>query len=319
MQNHPFFSVIVPTYNQAKYLGEALNSLLAQTDADWEAVVVNDGSTDSTPEVLETYSKKDKRFRVIHKKNGGVASALNAGLREANGEWICWLSSDDLFETRKLQIHREWIVRHPACHFFFSHFRELDETTGKFVDPPFWRTIPEPEWQVLEMLRCTYVHGNSICVHRKAWIEAGIFNEELRFGQDYDMWLRLLALYPAVFIPDRTCITRRHPSQGYYSFPEAGFLDSAKAAITFLNQHCFSELVPFVDVSDSRTARKALLQALSVAADPSGFLYALGPHPALLLRIMEWAWGDHRPENCSRYATNHSKMGKKDQPATPRN
>ena len=134
MQHHPFFSVIVPTYNQANYLGEALDSLLAQTDADWEAVVVNDGSTDSTPEVLETYFKKDKRFRVYHKRNGGVGSALNAGLREAKGEWICWLSSDDLFETRKLQIHREWIVRHPTCHFFFSHYRELDGTTGKFVE-----------------------------------------------------------------------------------------------------------------------------------------------------------------------------------------
>ena len=293
MENRPFFSVIVPTYNQAKYLGEALNSLLAQTDSDWEAVVVNDGSTDSTPEVLETYFKKDRRFRVIHKKNGGVASALNAGLREASGEWICWLSSDDLFETRKLQIHREWIVKHPACRFFFTHFRELNDGTGKFIDPPLWRTIPDREWQVLEMLRCTYVHGNSICVDRKAWAEAGIFNEELRFGQDYDMWLRLLALYPAVFIPERTCITRRHPSQGYCSFPEAGFFDSAKAAITFLNEHRFAELVPLVDLSDPRAARTALLQALSVAADPSGFLYALGPHPALLLRIMEWAWSNN--------------------------
>jgi glycosyltransferase involved in cell wall biosynthesis len=293
MQNSPFFSVIVPTYNQAKYLGEALDSLLAQTEPDWEALVVNDGSTDSTPEVLEPYFKKDRRFRVIHKENGGVASALNAGLRQAKGEWICWLSSDDLFETRKLEIHREWIVKHPACRFFFSHFRELDEATGKFSDPPLWRPIPDREWQVLEMLRCTYVHGNSICVQGEAWTKAGMFNEELRFGQDYDMWLRLLGLYPAVFIPERTCITRRHPSQGYYSFPQAGFFDSAKAAIAFLNRYSFTKLVPFANLSDPRTARKALLQALSVAADPSGFLYALGPHPALLLRIMEWAWRDH--------------------------
>ncbi len=292
MQDHPFFSVIVPTYNQARYLGEALDSLLAQTDPDWEAVVVNDGSTDSTPEVLEAYLKRDERFRAVHKENGGVASALNEGLRQANGEWVCWLSSDDLFEPRKLQIHREWIVKHPTCHFFFSHFRELDDATGKFVDPPLWRTVPNGEWQVLEMLRCTYVHGNSICIHRKEWIEAGSFNKELRFGQDYDMWLRLLALYPAMFIPDRTCITRRHSSQGYYGFPEAGFFDSAKAAIIFLNQHRFAELVPLSNLSDPQTACEALLHALDVAADPSGFIYALGSHPALLLRIMEWAWNN---------------------------
>lgn len=291
MGNHPFFTVIVPTYNQANYLGEALNSLLAQTDPDWEAVIVNDGSTDSTPSVMERYSRKDKRFRLVHKENGGVASALNAGLGEADGEWVCWLSSDDLFEARKLETHRQWIAKHPECRFFFSHFRELNDETGEISDAPLWRDIPDPEWQVLEMLRCTFIHGNSICIHKKAWSETGTFDEQLRFGQDYDMWLRLLGRHPAVFIPERTCITRRHPSQGYCSFPEAGFFDSAKAGIIFLNQRRFAELVPMTNLSDPQAARKALLHALDVAADPSGFLYVLGPHPALLLRVLEWAWG----------------------------
>ncbi len=296
MQHSPFFSVLVPTYNQAEYLGEALDSLIAQTCLNWEAIVINDGSTDSTPEVLEAYCRRDGRFRVIHKENGGVASALNVGIQQVRGKWICWLSSDDLFDRRKLEIHLEWIVTHPACHFFFTHFRALDGTTRKISNPPLWRAIPDLEWQVLEMLRGNYVHGNSICVHRDAWAKAGMFNEELRYGQDYDMWLRLQALYPATFIPERTCITRLHALRDSTSFSKARFFDSAKAAITFLNQHSFAELVPFIDLSNSRTARKALLQALDVAADPSGFLYTLGPHPALLLRIMEWAWGDNTQE-----------------------
>ncbi len=77
MSASPFFSIIVPTYNHAKYVGAALDSILAQTDPDWEAVVVNDGSTDNTPEVLARYAQRDSRIRVFHKPNGGTGSALN--------------------------------------------------------------------------------------------------------------------------------------------------------------------------------------------------------------------------------------------------
>jgi hypothetical protein len=290
MGKPPFFTVIVPTYNQAQYLGQALDSLLAQTDPDWEAMVVNDGSTDSTGEVIDAYCRKDSRFRAFHKENGGVASALNIGLREARGKWICWLSSDDLFETKKLEVHRLWIAKYPGCYFFYSHFKYLYDTTG-LITYPYLRKIRDRRWQVLEMLRLNFIHGNSICVQRDAWVRAGMFNEELRYGQDYDMWLRLLALYPATFIPQRTCITRQHALQECKTFPKATRFDSAKAAINFINEHTFAGLVPHVDLGDVRKARKAIVKALDVAADPSGFVYMLGPHPALILRILEWAWG----------------------------
>ena len=82
----------------------ALNSILFQTYPHWEAVVVNDGSTDETAAVLGEYEKLDQRFRVFHKDNGGTASALNEGLRHCRGDWVLWLSSDDFFEVRKLEV-----------------------------------------------------------------------------------------------------------------------------------------------------------------------------------------------------------------------
>jgi len=72
----PLFSIVVPTYNQAHYLRAALDSVIAQTDPDWEAVVVNDSSTDQTRDILDAYADRDHRFRVIHKLNGGTASAF---------------------------------------------------------------------------------------------------------------------------------------------------------------------------------------------------------------------------------------------------
>ena len=173
MADNPFFTIIVPTYNQARYLGAALDSLLTQTDPDWEAIVVNDGSTDTTAEVLKEYTRSDRRIRGFSKQNGGVASALNIGLKHATGQWLCWLSSDDLFEKNKLQVHRQAIGANPKCQFFFSHFRYLQESTGEITDPPLWREIPESKWQVLEALRTSYIHGNSICVNRDAWLVVG--------------------------------------------------------------------------------------------------------------------------------------------------
>ena len=90
---HPTFTVLIPTYNQANFLPAALDSLLAQTYSSWEAIVVNDGSTDSSETIAEAYATRDRRIRFFNKMNGGTASALNEGLRHSKGDWICWLSS----------------------------------------------------------------------------------------------------------------------------------------------------------------------------------------------------------------------------------
>ncbi|HEY7532900.1 MAG TPA: glycosyltransferase family A protein, partial [Nitrospiraceae bacterium] len=123
------FSVLVPTYNHAKFLPAALESLLAQTFPDWEAIVVDDGSTDNTRDVLSSYASRDSRIRPIHKENGGVASALNVGIRAARGQWICWLSSDDFFEPDKLRIHMRAIREYPDVKFFFTNFFHYHENT----------------------------------------------------------------------------------------------------------------------------------------------------------------------------------------------
>lgn len=288
-QRSPFFSILIPSYNQAQYLGAALDSLLNQTFTDWEAIIVNDGSMDETRQVIDEYCLKDKRFRAFHKSNGGTASALNAGVGLALGKWICWLSSDDLFESYKLQTHVDWIEKNPNCSFFFTHFRELEEITGKLVDPELWLPLPQTRFQIIQMLRGNYIAGNSVCIHRIAWGKVGLFDETLRYGQDYDMWLRLLAVYPATYIPVRTCVTRIHPQQEGQQFPQAMFYDSAKAAIRFLNCHSLVEIFPLMDFNDPKSAWEAIDQALKVAEDKKDFIYALGSHPVLVLRIIEWA------------------------------
>lgn len=96
-------SIIVPVYNVEKYLRPCLDSILAQTYADWEAILVDDGSKDHSGDICDEYAEKDHRFRVIHKENGGVSSARNLGIEECKGEWLTFMDSDDWIELNLLE------------------------------------------------------------------------------------------------------------------------------------------------------------------------------------------------------------------------
>jgi glycosyltransferase involved in cell wall biosynthesis len=288
MSDHPFFSIIIPTYNQAQYLTFALDSLLSQIDTDWEAVVVNDGSTDNTPDVLREYADKDARIKPFHKKNGGTATALNEGLRHATGDWVCWLSSDDMFDPKKLEIHRKWIQKEPDTRFFFTYFRLLRQSTGQIEDHGLWGPLPEKEFQILGLFYRNYISGISICIHRASWESIGQFDEKLRYAQDYDMWLRLLKEFPATFIPEWTCINRNHALQGSEVFPQACYYDTSKAAIRFINAFPFEDLFPLISFDNNSKVNRVVTEVLRIASDSTGFLYMLGPNPALLLRMIDW-------------------------------
>jgi predicted O-linked N-acetylglucosamine transferase (SPINDLY family)/glycosyltransferase involved in cell wall biosynthesis len=286
----PLFSVLIPVYNHAHFVRDALNSLIAQTDPDWEALAVDDGSTDATPDVLAEYARKDPRIRTFRQDNAGGCAALNRGLARARGRWICWLSADDMFDARKMEIHRTWIDRHPDSRFFYTHFKLLEQKTGKIKETPYLAPLPRPEWQVIESLRNNLIHGISICIDAEAMRAEGGFTEEFWQAGDYDMWLRLLPGCPAVYIPERTCITRIHEAQESAVYPRDGLYDSAKSAIRFLNSRSFAEFFPLLDLGNAEDCRRAVERALDVAGCKQAFLYALGPHPALILRILEWAW-----------------------------
>lgn len=109
------FSIIIPVYNVAPYLRECLDSVLAQTFTDWEAICVDDGSTDGSGAILDEYAVKDARFRVVHRANSGVSAARNEGLGVANGEWVMFLDSDDFWDASLLSILCEKAYSHPKA------------------------------------------------------------------------------------------------------------------------------------------------------------------------------------------------------------
>ncbi|MDE6697450.1 MAG: glycosyltransferase [Muribaculaceae bacterium] len=110
----PKLSIIVPVYNMEKYLRQCLDSIKDQTFKDWECILVDDGSKDSSPEICDEYASKDPRFKVIHKINGGLSSARNAGLKECKGDLIGFVDSDDWIEPQMYQILYNLIVDYDA-------------------------------------------------------------------------------------------------------------------------------------------------------------------------------------------------------------
>lgn len=284
----PFFTVVVPTYNQADYLGLALDSLLGQTFDNWEAVIVNDGSTDNTKEVMEKYSAMDKRFRCFHKENGGVATALNMGIKNAHGQWICWLSSDDLFELDKLEIHHNAIIESPKIKFFHSHWYILIDETNQKIAPGLWLQIPPTAFQVTRFFWANYVHGNAIAIHKSVFDNVGLFDESLRQGQDFDMWLRISAQFPSQFINKRTCTTRIHQGQTTNTFAEGGVLDSTRALFKFLNERPFEALFPFTDLKNIKNAAIAVREIIYISCKQDAFFYRLGFSAALVEKTVGW-------------------------------
>lgn len=123
MENkNPKISVIVPVYNVEKYLRRCIDSILAQTFTDFELLLIDDGSKDSSGEICDEYARNDERVRVFHKENGGVSSARNLGLDNAKGEWVSFVDADDIIYSNNLDILFEVARNNPTINFVIGNY-----------------------------------------------------------------------------------------------------------------------------------------------------------------------------------------------------
>ena len=209
---NPMVSIVIPVYNGANYLREAIDSALAQTYQDVEIIVVNDGSNDGgkTREVATSFGD---RIRYFEKDNGGVATALNLGIHEMRGEYFSWLSHDDVYNRDK--IARQWahlkalnddkIILFCNCH-VIDHASHITGT-GVVEDSLLENSIL--------LVVGTHVGGCSLLIPKTAFETAGPFNESLRNCQDNELWLRMvMAGYRLQYVPDILIQSRQHAEQG---------------------------------------------------------------------------------------------------------
>ena len=204
-------SIIIPVFNGSNYLAEAIRSGLAQTHNNIEVIVVNDGSNDEgrTEQIANSFGRA---IRYFSKENGGVSSALNAGIREASGDWIAWLSHDDVFSTGKIEKQLRHLKNVPTADVCYTDYYVIDNDgaeQGQLKMPSFHR-----EAQLRHLFQCMFICGSTTLVRRTVFDLVGTFDESLKYAQDADMWLRLAAATEFTHVPEPLIGWRYHAAQG---------------------------------------------------------------------------------------------------------
>ncbi len=186
-------SVIIPVYNVEKYLAECVDSVLGQSYIDYEVILVDDGATDSSGTLCDTYAARDPRIRVIHRENGGLSAARNTGLKAARGEYVYFLDSDDYIEPKTLELLATKAEQENADVVFFDGYVFFDECPEDDSVSRYTRKVPYPTRQGREMLAALlkndeYRTAVPLMLFRRdyltekgLWFEEGIIHEDELF------------------------------------------------------------------------------------------------------------------------------------------
>jgi glycosyltransferase involved in cell wall biosynthesis len=189
------FSVIIPTYNRAHVIDEALDSVLAQSYQDFEILVIDDGSADNTREVLCPYFD---RIRYFKQANSGPAAARNRGITESQGEYVAFLDSDDRWYPDKLAQIDKVIDAHPDAGLFYSDYQLVDEQHSHLWIARSKHIMGDGYHQ---LLLGNFIGTSTVVVKRECFDVCGLFYRDLFSTQDWDMWIRIAREFSIVHVP----------------------------------------------------------------------------------------------------------------------
>ncbi|MBY7144601.1 glycosyltransferase family 2 protein [Virgibacillus sp. NKC19-3] len=201
------FSVIIPLYNKERYVKRAINSVLEQTHQEFEIIVVDDGSTDSSYEKAK--SVKDSRIRVFRKKNNGVSSARNYGIRQASYEYIGFLDADDMWKPLFLETINSLIMKYPKAGAYGTLYEFVNQN-GEVVPRKMAGSLNKNKSGTVnyfkESLNTPLLSASSVVIPKYAFKEQGVFPEGIARGEDLDMWRRIALHYEVAYV-NKICVT----------------------------------------------------------------------------------------------------------------
>ncbi len=190
-ESHPYFSIVIPVYNAERFVSRTIESVLAQTDQDWELILVDDCSTDETAGILAEYEKNDARIRVIRNPvNLNIARSLNRGISLAQGKWIARLDADDLFHPHYLQNIRPFTEIYATQEVFISVWVSIiDELDEKLIDV----RLPEAAFIERMMKKENFLYHPGTCFPKTVWERVGGYPVEDRtIAEDKALWIRFI-------------------------------------------------------------------------------------------------------------------------------
>jgi glycosyltransferase involved in cell wall biosynthesis len=199
----PTISVVVPAHNEERYIAEALESILAQSEQPLEVIVVDDGSTDRTAEIAGGYGDQ---IRLIQQENRGCHGAFDTGFREAKGEFIALCPADDIWEPEKLRWQREALASHPEVDVAFGAAVRFGLVSGDHIRPVRQQVL-DSDWFAAEMYKRDLIADPSAIVRRSLYLDLGGYRPII--GEDYEFWMRALTAGATFYFDPRTVVRLR--------------------------------------------------------------------------------------------------------------
>lgn len=199
----PRVSIVVPSYNQAAYLRQTLDSILLQAYPQLELIVIDGGSTDGSVDILHAYG--DRLAYWTSAPDRGQTEAINRGFAMCTGEIVAWLNSDDLYLAGSLEAAARTLARHPQAGMVYADGVMVD-SDGNVLDPHYYRQL-----SAVDLLCFDVILQPTVFMRRQALESAGALDEAYNLIMDHDLWIRLAARFPLVHVPTAWAVERTHP------------------------------------------------------------------------------------------------------------
>jgi glycosyltransferase involved in cell wall biosynthesis len=293
----PAFSVCIPTYNAAAYLREAIESVLAQTFADFELLICDDASTDATAQLVEEF--RDERVRYLpYSQNLGQSGNFNRCIEQAQGDLWTLLSADDRLLPDFLERANDALGRHPEAEFFVSAYRRIDADGDYLGDNQPWPSprVVEAGGFLHELLQGSCFITLGLVVRRATLAQVGYFRTDVRWGHDWDWVLRLAAESGGAYSPEPLAEYREHGASGTAEALQAGTNGAAELRIL---REALSRSQPKLEGAVSRGALRAFairqlyfaqtaIDSGSGSAGVTNLRHGVAASPWVLTRLTFW-------------------------------
>lgn len=278
--NAPLITVLMPAYNAEKYIGEAITSVLNQTFADFELLIINDGSTDATEQIIHSFT--DERIRLINQTNQGIAAALNIGLLNAKADLIARFDADDICINNRLETQYLFLDTHPD-YIIVGADADYISMNGDYIFTGRLPAYSDQEIQQLEITTCPFIHS-SVMFRKKEILKAGSYNIHAGTFEDHLLWSKIIrqskscnltqTLIKVRLNPESVCIDEKWRSKRFHEIKYTAIRSGSISEVEG------KELSAILKKQDNRKIKEASYYSL------------LGK---------KYTWDNHQPEKARRY------------------
>ena len=306
MKNTQYLSIVIPLYNKKDSIIATLKSILLQSYNKFEIIIVDDGSTDNSADIVKTIS--DKRIRLIQKDNGGVCSARNLGIRKAKYDYIAFLDADDLWDTLYLEEQIKLINEYPKAAMWGINFAEMtDGKLARYLPTGLsekFRGYVEDYFNINGRISDLFC-SSSVVIKKEVFDKVGFFDERIKYAEDNDMWFRIIARNQVVFY-DRYMAFYQFDAENralnkpivlkyflsYYVDKFRDFKDN-QVFYTWINRWTANHIRKyyFEEMAGQREDAKVAIKKLDYSVIPTKYRFLYGmPYPiaCLLNKLDKW-------------------------------